>query len=68
MGITARAFYQQILFHYGWSLGCWIRLVKNYGGLIKVVVENGMIVGKEVQPPENPNVEQSVRSVGNSVE
>merc|ERR1719187_1212150 len=45
---------------YGWSLGCWIRLVKDYGGLMSVIVENGMIIGKEVVPPENPNVEQQV--------
>jgi len=60
VGISARLFYRNVLFPYGWALGCWTRLVKNYGGLLSVVVENGMILGKEVIPPENPNVEQSV--------
>lgn len=60
VGISGRLFYRHVLLPYGWSLGCWTRLVKNYGGLLSVVVENGMIVAKEVVPPENPNVEQNV--------
>lgn len=60
VSISARLFYRNVLLPYGWALGCWVRLVKDYGGLLSVVVENGIIIGKEVIPPENPNVEQNV--------
>ena len=51
---TARAFYQRILHPYGPILGLWIMEFNQFGGLLRVYVEDGCIVGEEIfSPPWN---------------
>ena len=57
---TARAFYQRILLPYAPMLGLWIMEFSDYGGLMRVFVENGCIIGKEIfAPPWDPRGFQS---------
>lgn len=45
---SARAFYQHILHPYAPLIGLWIMEFKDYGGLLRVFVENGCLIGQEM--------------------
>ena len=45
---TARAFYQHILHPHAPLIGLWLMEFKDFGGLLRVFIENGCLIGQEM--------------------